>query len=1705
MDRLSEKQREAIKRMTDTRLIAKLVKAGYTIEQVEAMDRKTLMETWAECVATGNDKPVAEAATGGGTGYDPEIERQRLEFERNRFEWEKMKREEEKAERVKQEEKAERLRLEAERLRQEEKAETDRLRQAEEEKAERLRQEVERLRQEEEAKAERLRAEEKAETERIREEERQEREREFQLRKLQLENQQEELAMRRQQAALAAARAATDRERFENPAAKAKMYGDAIRNTATKQPNDPAELSSFFEQFERLFADYAVPADLQLQLIKPYLSDRSRTAMTRHGEDKITRYGELKRFLLAEYKCVPQYYLERFNTLNKGDNETVVSFMGRLKTMLRYYLNSRHIADSFEALYELLICDRIKTVLSEGCLRHILSVEATSTEGWVRTEKLAEIADLYLASYDKHNRPRTGVINRAGDVPAKRTPPPATSVVVSSTSPAMAPPPPITSVASGVTTPAGPPPKKCFKCHSSQHLYASCPRRSPSDRQTEGRSARTPVVNRCAVEPSGTNVGQETTPVGPEKPRTVAVTLEIENGTAADIPTPTACIYDVITAPLECTGVHELSKPPELAELQYVKVQFNEAPGVVVTGIADSGAEMPVIDSAILNDYIDNIPVVGTVKLRGLFGQPVTAKVIQLNIAPEGAKQDGYIPILCAVCDEVNEPLILSTNVTCRLFDCMHSKVLNTLVQNEMSAANNSPQVLSVVPNEIDVSHVRPIDREESICVDSPPDNAELVDCDAAGDIPTETGVATSSELRREQTNDDTLKPCWILARAGRAGYFIDDGLLYRHETIYGQKIRLLCVPIGRRRQVLRLAHDIAGAHLASRKTRDRIRISGLTWPSITADVTDYCGRCKQCQLRARVTYHDRVPITAIPRCDEIFAHWFMDCLGPIFPNVPNVDMNYCLILVDSCSRYPAAYPMRSLTAKNVCQALLLLFMQTGLASTVTISSDNASNFTASLTREFLQRLGCSPRFATPQHPNSCGLVERAVGTVKNSISKLAHEHPRQWHKYLPFVLWALREVPNETTNCPPFLLVYGKLPRGPLAILKDNWEGRRDLPLSLGKSADEFLSDLRSRLQVAKDYAEGHANEAQRRYVTHYNLRSRDKHFTVGEQCLILSPDSTASKVFSRWKGPATVVEVCSPHSYMVEYHGARSLLHANKLRKFRVGIDEAACNVVHVCDEMAVSSCAIVYEKDEDFGRLEFIDVNANKAVESGGVMQPPPSQKIDPSRLSHLSPQQRDELCAVLDRYPKCFSDVPGFYPDVQHDIQLYPGFVPKRLKEYNIPLKLRPEVDRQIAELLELGIIVPSNSPMASPVVCVLKPEGGVRIAINYCYLNSHTVPDQMPVPRIADVIQRIGQANYISVFDAKAGYHQCGLRSEQQWLSGFVANGNLYQYTRVPFGMRNSGCTFIRALHGILLPVKDFTEAYVDDMAVYSSQWSEHLDHLERYLKTIESSGLTLNLAKCKFGLPEVRFVGHVIGSGRRRADPAKVEAIQSLKPPETKRQVRQILGMFSYFQEYIPRYADIAKPITDLTSKRIPNRIPWGQSQQLAFETLKDMLCKAVLNPLHIIDLSMPFNLYVDSSDYATGALLTQPTPDGMEQPVAMASSKLTNTQRNWAVIEKEAYAAIWALNRFKHWIFAAKVILYSDHNPLTYLTVASPKSAKLTRWMLALQEFQVDFRFRKGTLNGVADCFSRMVYPPTATGEGQSIEGKPPGSPSDD
>jgi len=264
------------------------------------------------------------------------------------------------------------------------------------------------------------------------------------------------------------------------------------------------------------------------------------------------------------------------------------------------------------------------------------------------------------------------------------------------------------------------------------------------------------------------------------------------------------------------------------------------------------------------------------------------------------------------------------------------------------------------------------------------------------------------------------------------------------------------------------------------------------------------------------------------------------------------------------------------------------------------------------------------------------------------------------------------------------------------LSILHEAWTGEREYGDDDSKPVNQYIQDLETDMQNAHL----HANAAQQQYTEQHNKHAKDKSFQVGQQVVVLEKDAT-HKTFARWK-QGTITRVRSPHSYEVQLSdGACRWLRANKLRPFVA----------------RVQNVGVIKDQDAEFGE-------AVSAPLPTACSEQLPSKYIDENALSHLNVEQQNALLSVLDQFADVFSDTPGLCTLVQHEINVTVDFKPRVTRAYRVPETLKREIERQVAELLELGFIVPSKSSMVSGVVCVLKPDKSIRMACDYRHLNSY---------------------------------------------------------------------------------------------------------------------------------------------------------------------------------------------------------------------------------------------------------------------------------------------------------------------------------------------------------------------------------------------
>ncbi|XP_064086140.1 uncharacterized protein LOC135201192 [Macrobrachium nipponense] len=301
--------------------------------------------------------------------------------------------------------------------------------------------------------------------------------------------------------------------------------------------------------------------------------------------------------------------------------------------------------------------------------------------------------------------------------------------------------------------------------------------------------------------------------------------------------------------------------------------------------------------------------------------------------------------------------------------------------------------------------------------------------------------------------------------------------------------------------------------------------------------------------------------------------------------------------------------------------------------------------------------------------------------------------------------------------------------------------------------------------------------------------------------------------------------------------------------------------------------------------------------------------------------LTFEQKEEMDKVLHEFKNVFyngGSLPLVQVGVEHTIRVNPDSAPIANRPRRLSPALEAEVKKELSKLQDMGVIKKSCSPWAAPIVCARRADGSLRLAIDYRGVNSVSQPATLhPIPVVEDLLDRLGQAKYFSVLDAKSGYHQMPLRKEDCEVSAFVVPwGQFEWHGRTPFGLKGAGYTFQRMMATILSDC-NYTDAlcYLDDILVWGSTWKEHIARLRNVLSRIRDAGLALAPNKCKFGVREVEYLGSVVGDGMLRISEQRVHQLRDLPRPLTVRQLRQAIGAFSYVQKWIPGMSQTAKPL----------------------------------------------------------------------------------------------------------------------------------------------------------------------------------------------
>jgi len=390
-------------------------------------------------------------------------------------------------------------------------------------------------------------------------------------------------------------------------------------------------------------------------------------------------------------------------------------------------------------------------------------------------------------------------------------------------------------------------------------------------------------------------------------------------------------------------------------------------------------------------------------------------------------------------------------------------------------------------------------------------------------------------------------------------------------------------------------------------------------------------------------------------------------------------------------------------------------------------------------------------------------------------------------------------------------------------------------------------------------------------------------------------------------------------------------------------------------------------------------------------------------------------------------------------------------------------------------------------------------------VDFKKLNDQTESVPFYMPRVEEVLEGVGKARFISKMDLAKGYYQLRVKPEDQPKTAFICHRGKFEFSRMPFGVKNAPAAFQELMDAILRGEEKFARPYMDDIVIYSNTWDEHVGHIRRVLSRLEEAGLTANPSKCFWGGKKIEFLGHQIGGGEMTLPQHRVTALSAYTRPTTKRGLRAFLGSVSFYRRYVQRLAEQTAVLTPFTAKSAPSRLVWTEEGERAFNCIKEMLCSCCS-----LCIPLPedkFSVVSDASGLGVGGVLQVWREDSWEA-AAFFSRQLRGAEKRYSATELEALALVETITHFSYYLYGKEFSAFTDHKPLLQLKTSDRLNARLRRMAYKLQPWLVTIRYIEGERNGLADALSReerddiAEHQPCSTTEHRLARGDVAGTP---
>lgn len=465
---------------------------------------------------------------------------------------------------------------------------------------------------------------------------------------------------------------------------------------------------------------------------------------------------------------------------------------------------------------------------------------------------------------------------------------------------------------------------------------------------------------------------------------------------------------------------------------------------------------------------------------------------------------------------------------------------------------------------------------------------------------------------------------------------------------------------------------------------------------------------------------------------------------------------------------------------------------------------------------------------------------------------------------------------------------------------------------------------------------------------------------------------------------------------------------------------------------------------------------------------------------NNLEHnLNDEEKKSLFSAISEFPTKKPGILNKTHVLEHNIDTGSA-VPIKQRHHIWSPFVHERVIEEVRRMMSLGVIEPSYSSWNNPVVVVPKANGSLRLCLDSRKLNSVSKPDAFPMPHINRILGRFRSTKFLSTVDLTDAFWQIPLNEESKEKTAFTIPGfGLLQFNRLPFGLHNAAQSLSRCIEKVIgFDLEPNVFVYLDDIVISSETFEEHLNLISIVASRLKAANLAINVEKSKFCRKSLKYLGYVISENGLQLDREKIAPILDYPIPTTVKEVRRLIGMAGWYRRFIPNFAEISSPITDLIKKG--KKLIWTAEAQLAFDKLKTALVSAPIlaNP----DFGKPFFVQTDASDYAVAGVLFQINDEGNEQVIAYFSQKLTNPQKVYAVTEKEALAVLLSIEKFRPYIEGTPFTVITDHASLLWLTKLQNPTGRLGRWALKLQQYDVTYVHRPGNKNVVPDALSRSL-----------------------